>query len=156
MKINVKLLVLCIAIPLLVGGLSWFFSGGDASLFRELNQPPLSPPGWVFGVVWTALYILMGIACYLMLSASAPSAQKNRALRVYALQLFFNYAWSILFFGWGLLTFSFIWLLALLALIALCAALFFRIRRSAGYLLLPYLAWVTFAGYLNLAIALIN
>lgn len=156
MKKNVKLLIVCILLPLTVGALSALASGSGAASFATLNKPPLSPPAWVFPVVWTLLYILMGIASYLVLAADAPKLERSRALRTYILQLFFNYGWSILFFGQGLLFASFVWLLALLAFVILCTVRFFALDKTSGYLLLPYILWVSFAGYLNLAFALIN
>ena len=156
MKIDVKKLAICIAIPLIVGGVSALISGGGMRAFNELNKPPLSPPGWLFPVVWTALYILMGIASYLVLVSGEEEAKVMSALKVYGLQLAFNFFWSIIFFNLESYLFAFVWLVALWILILLTMIKFFRIREAAGYLLLPYLAWVTFAGYLNLGIYLLN
>lgn len=153
MKIQWKKLILCIALPLAVGGLSAFLTRGGMEIFRSLNKPALSPPGWLFPVVWTVLYILMGIAPYLVLT----SGKQNRpALTVYAIQLAFNFFWSVFFFNLEAYLFSFIWLAILWALILATMILFFRISEPAGYLLLPYLLWVTFAGYLNLSVYLLN
>ena len=124
--------------------------------FNELNKPPLSPPGWLFPVVWTLLYVLMGIASYLVLVSGEDEAKVTSALKTYGLQLAFNFFWSIIFFNLESYLFAFIWLVALWILILLTMIKFFRIREAAGYLLLPYLAWVTFAGYLNLGIYLLN
>lgn len=156
MKIKWKTLLICIAIPLVVGGLSALLSMGSMEAFAALKQPPLSPPAWLFPVVWTILYVLMGIASYLVLTAHAPQTEIENALKVYALQLFFNFCWSILFFNLELYWFAFIWLLALWALILWCIIRFFRISRPAAFLLIPYIIWVTFAGYLNLGIAILN
>lgn len=156
MKIDVKKLAICIAIPLIVGGVSALISGGGMRAFNELNKPPLSPPGWLFPVVWTVLYVLMGIASYLVLVSGEDEAKVTSALKTYGLQLAFNFFWSIIFFNLESYLFAFIWLVALWILILLTMIKFFRIREAAGYLLLPYLAWVTFAGYLNLGIYLLN
>ncbi len=155
MKINYKKLIVCIAIPLIVGGLSALFTMKSMEDFKALNKPPLSPPGWLFPVVWTVLYILMGIASYLVHTSNKPARSKT-ALTVYGIQLAFNFLWSIIFFSVKAYLFAFIWLIVLLALIIINAVLFYRIDKRAGYLLIPYILWVTFAGYLNFAIYLLN
>ena len=121
--------------------------------FQSLNKPALSPPGWLFPVVWTVLYILMGIASYLVLTSGQPN---RAALTVYGIQLVFNFFWSIIFFNLESYLFAFIWLVFLWILIFTNMILFYRISKPAGYLLLPYLLWVTFAGYLNFCIYLLN
>ena len=156
MKLKWKPLVLSVALPLLVGGLAALISKNKTDLFDTVSKPPLSPPAWLFPVAWTILYVLMGLACYRVLTAEAPQAQKNRALLFYGLQLGFNFFWTIIFFNLGAYTAAFVWLLILLALIVVTAVKFFRIDKPAAYLLIPYIAWVTFAGYLNLGIALLN
>ena len=156
MKIKPQALLVSIGIPLLVGGLSALLSGGGMAAFSMLQKPPLSPPGWLFPVVWTILYVLMGIASYLVYTADADQQEISRALIAYGLQLFFNFFWSILFFRFGWYFFSFLWLAALWALILLTIRSFAVIDKRAAYLLIPYLIWVTFAGYLNLGIALLN
>ena len=155
MTIQWKKLLLCLAIPLAVGGLSALLSG-NMDHFETLEQPPLSPPGWLFPVVWTVLFLMMGLASYLVAVSDAPPEEKRRALRVYGLQLFFNFLWSILFFRFEEYLFAFIWLVILWGLIAVTLLRFIRIRPAAGWLLAPYLAWVTFAGYLNFGIYMLN
>ena len=155
MKLQWKKLLICLAIPLAVGGLSALLSGGMGG-YRELNQPPLSPPGWVFPVVWSALYLLMGYAGYRVLTAGADKQQTKRALIAYGIQLVLNFLWSPVFFGleWRLTAF---WILLLLwAAIYVTIRKFSRIDERAGDLLLPYLLWVTFAGYLNLGVYFLN
>lgn len=156
MKIRWKTLIICVAIPLLVGIVSGLISRGGMEAFDSLNKPPLSPPGWLFPVVWTVLYVLMGVASYLVVTSGSPQAQIERALLPYGLQLFFNFFWSIIFFNFGLYTFAFLWLLALLVLIIITAVRFFGISKPAAYLLIPYILWVSFAGYLNLGISVLN
>lgn len=153
MKIQWKKLILCIAIPLAVGGLAGFLTRNGMETFQSLNKPALSPPGWLFPVVWTILYILMGIASYLILTSEKTN---QSALVFYGIQLIFNFFWSIIFFNFEAYLFSFIWLVILWILILATMILFFRISEPAGYLLLPYLLWVTFAGYLNFYIYLLN
>ena len=156
MKVKWKPLIFAVLIPLFVGTLSALLSGGGMKAFASMNQPPLSPPGWLFPVVWTVLYILMGIASYLVFTASAPPEQKRSALTLYGIQLFFNFLWSIIFFSLQQYLLAFFWLLALWLLIYLTVHEFMKIRKNAGLLLLPYLLWVTFAGYLNFGIFLLN
>ena len=156
MKIKWKPLIAAVLIPLFVGALSALLSGSGMKAFASMNQPPLSPPGWLFPVVWTILYILMGIASYLIVTASAPPEQKRSALTLYGVQLFFNFLWSIIFFCFQQYLLAFFWLLALWLLIYLALHEFLKINKTAGLLLLPYLLWVSFAGYLNFAIFLLN
>lgn len=156
MKVDVKKLLICIAIPLLVGGLSGWISGGEMEMFEQLNKPPLSPPGWVFPVVWTVLYSLMGIASYLVLTSGAPKSEVKLALTLYGIQLAMNFVWSLLFFNLEAYLVAFLWLVHLWLLILLTYRLFRQISPTAGRLLIPYLLWVTFAGYLNAAIYILN
>lgn len=156
MTIKLKPLLINLFIPLATGGLSALVTMNSMESFEKLNQPPLSPPGWLFPVVWTILFTLMGISAYLVFTSDAPKKQKNTALIVYGAQLFFNFLWSIIFFNREDYLFAFIWLISLWALIIANTILFYRISKPAGILLIPYLLWVTFAGYLNLAIYLLN
>lgn len=154
--IKLKPFLISLLIPLGIGGLSAFLTRGNMDLYSRINPPPLAPPGWLFPVVWTILFVLMGIASYLVFMSDAnPDAVKN-ALTVYALQLAVNFFWSIFFFNLELYLFSFLWLVLLWVLILITLILFYRISKPAGYLMIPYLLWVTFAGYLNLAIWLLN
>ncbi len=156
MKEKQKQLFICIAIPLVVGGLSALLSQNGMAQFSSLIKPPLSPPAWLFPVVWTILYVLMGIASYLVLQSGESHQTINKALRVYGLQLAVNFFWSIIFFNLSSYLFAFIWLVLLWVLILVTLVRFYRISVTAGYLLIPYLVWVTFAGYLNFAIYLLN
>ena len=155
MKIQWKELIICIAIPLTVGALASFLTSDNMQIFAMVQKPPLSPPAWLFPVVWTILYVLMGISSYLVYE-SEKSRKVTTALKVYGLQLIFNFWWSIIFFNLGNYLFAFIWLVALWLLILLTSKLFDRISEIAGSLMLPYLLWVTFAGYLNFGIYLLN
>ncbi len=156
MKKEWKPLAVCLAIPLAVGGLSALLSGGGMSAFSALEKPPLSPPGWLFPVVWTVLYLLMGYASYLVYRSGRPEQTVQSALTQYGLQLAVNFLWPILFFRLGWYTISFFWLIFLWGLIWVTLKAFSRISGKAGTLLIPYLVWVTFAGYLNLGIAVLN
>lgn len=157
MKFKWNLLILCIAIPLIVGGLSGIIVGKSIEQFLLIKKPPLSPPGWIFPIVWTVLFILMGIASYLVIvSSNRGQDTLIKSLKVYGIQLIFNFFWSIWFFNFNLYFFSFIWLITLWILIFITIILFYKISKFSAYLMIPYIIWVTFAGYLNLGIALLN
>lgn len=156
MKKNWWQLLICLAIPLGVGALSGWLTRGSMAEFARLTKPPLSPPGWLFPVVWTILFLMMGLASWLVLRSGVPPQVIRRALRLYALQLAVNFFWSIFFFNLSLYLFSFFWLVLLWVLVLITAIRFYRISKPAGYLMIPYLLWITFAGYLNLSIYLLN
>ncbi len=151
-----KTFIICIAIPLGGGILAALLTRDSMEMFAALNKPVLSPPGWLFPVVWTILYVLMGIASYLIYTSEAPERKIADALVVYGIQLIVNFFWPIFFFNMGWYLFSFWWLVLLGALILVCIAMFERISRPAAYLMVPYLLWVTFAGYLNYSIYILN
>ena len=155
MKIQWKKLIICLAIPLAVGGLATLFSGGMSGS-QIANQPPLSPPGWVFPVVWTVLYLLMGYASYRVLISGTEKTQIQKSLRLYGAQLALNFLWPIIFFGFDAYLLAFAVLIGLWVLIFLTIRAFSKIDETAGNLLLPYLLWVTFAGYLNIGVYLLN
>lgn len=152
LKVKWKTLVICLAIPLIAGTLSGALAGNSMEIFENMKKPPLSPPGWVFPVVWTILYLLMGIASYLI-AVSSQSTQRIQALRIYGWQLFVNFLWPVLFFQKQWYWFSFFWLVLLWYLILTTIIHFGKISKDAAKLMIPYLLWVTFAGYLNLWIA---
>ncbi|MBQ8605293.1 MAG: tryptophan-rich sensory protein [Clostridia bacterium] len=153
-KINFKKLIICIAIPLGLGILSGLITSGSMEQFKSLDKPPLSPPAIVFPIVWSILYVLMGIASYFVLESGVSSV--GPALRVYALQLIFNIIWPIIFFNLNMYLLAFIWLVILFLLVCLTTLLFYSCNKAAGYLMLPYLVWLVIAGYLNLGIYLLN
>ncbi len=155
MKIDWKKLLICLGIPLAVGGLSALLSGGMTQ-YRAMNQPPLSPPGWVFPVVWTVLYLLMGYASYLIWTSDAPQNEKRGALILYGAQLVANFIWPLIFFRAQMYLTALIWLVVLWVLIFLTIRAFSKINERAGDLLIPYILWVTFAAYLNLGVYLLN
>lgn len=156
MKFNWKLLAVCLGIPLAVGGLSALISRNATKDFKELVQPPLSPPAWLFPVVWTLLYLLMGYSLYLVLTSQSGNAVIGQCVTLFSLQLFFNFFWSIFFFNLKLYFFSFGWLIVLWALIFAMIVSFFRASKTAALINIPYLIWVTFAGYLNIGVAILN
>ncbi len=144
-------------IALAVGGLSALLTMGNMDIESKFVMPPLSPPPFLFPIVWTVLYILMGIAAALVFvnRDKNPEGAKN-ALTYYAVSLVFNFFWSILFFNLNAFLASFIWLLILWALILICIFKFHPFSKAASYLMIPYLLWVSFAGYLNLMIYILN
>ncbi len=151
--IHLRKLLGSIALTLGTGFLSSLLSGGQAGLYQELNQPPLSPPGWVFGIVWTILYILMGISFYLVKSTPGDH---DGAEKAFILQLFLNFCWPILFFGLKLYCFSVLWLVLLILAIIVTIILFYRVNKLSAWLLLPYLLWCIFATYLNIGVCVLN
>lgn len=154
MKIQNKgILIISILIPLAVGALSALISGNMSS-YSTLSKPALSPPSIVFSVVWTILYILMGISAYII--QLSKSSIVPMALNIYYLQLFFNFCWSIIFFRFSLYWLSFIWLIILIIMICIMIKLFYEINKTAAYLQIPYLLWCLFAAYLNLSISIMN
>lgn len=157
MKEKIRNYAVSIAIALAVGGLSALLTAGNMDLYSEITKPPLAPPSILFPIVWTLLYILMGIGAAMVYGEKDIKPDEVRkALTVYAVSLFLNFFWSIIFFNLRAFFFSFIWLIALWAAILIMIIKFYKIRPVAGILQIPYLIWVTFAGYLNLAIFLLN
>ena len=154
MKIrNKSALIISILIPLAVGTMSALFSGNMSS-YSILNKPAFSPPGFIFPVVWTILYILMGASSYIVYFSN--SSNKSKALLLYCIQLFFNFCWSIIFFGLDLFLFAFIWLIALIFIIIIMIRQFLIVNPLSAYLQIPYLIWCIFAAYLNFSIFLLN
>ena len=156
MKANTKKILTyaaAIAIPLAVGGLSAWINAGKFD-DPALVKPPLSPPGWLFFVVWTLLYVLMGVSAARV--CLRDDAGAGDALFVWATQLLVNFLWTIFYFSFEALLLSFFWLLFLIALAALMAVRFERAAPGAGKLQIPYLVWLAFAAYLNFATWLLN
>lgn len=153
-SIKWKPLLINLLISLGVGGLAGWLAKGSTELYRSLLLPPLSPPAVVFPIVWTVLFLLMGISAYLVTVSDSP--YKSAALKIYILQFAVNFLWTIIFFDWNAYLFAFIWLVFLWVLIVLMILSFYKIDKTAAFLQIPYLLWVTFAGYLNLAVYLLN
>lgn len=150
--INKSNLIISILIPLAVGALSSLFSGSMS--YSSFNKPSFSPPSYLFPIVWTILYVLMGVSSYIIYSSD--DAGKGKALATYVLQLIFNFFWSILFFGFSRYLFAFLWLIALIILIVIMIYQFYKISPLAAYLQIPYLLWCLFAAYLNYTIYMLN
>ena len=139
-----------IVIALAIGGLSALLTKNGMDDFREILKPPLSPPGILFPIVWTILYVLMGI------SAGRCYKKAHFVPFSYRLSLFVNFLWSIIFFNMKAYLFAFIWLILLFVLIVLMIARYLKIDKTAAYLQIPYLLWVIFAGYLTFGVWLLN
>lgn len=152
-KNGTKKLTASIAIGLGTGLLSVLLTLGNFKAYSALLQPPM-PPEWLFPVVWTILYILMGVSAYLVYECDAE--EKYIGLAVYVLQLIFNFLWLIIFFNIRNLLFAFVWLVFLWILVLAMTISFYKINKTAGLLQIPYLLWVTFAGYLNIALYILN
>lgn len=152
--IKLRPLLANLLIPLAVGGFSAFLTMDSMEIYQNLNQPPLSPPGWLFPVVWTILFVLMGVAAYLVWMRD--STGRNGALFLYGLQLALNFGWTLIFFNARNYLLAFFWLVALWVLILLTTIRFFKEKKAAGWLMIPYLLWVAFAGYLNAGVWLLN
>ena len=149
--------IISVAIALGVGALAAFFTRNSMDIYGSLNQPPLSPPSWLFPVVWTILYTLMGIsAAMVYVKGEEKGIDTTLPLKIYAVQLAANFLWSIVFFNLRWFLFAYIWLMLLWVLIIVMIVQFRRISRPAAYLQIPYLLWVTFASYLNLMIYILN
>jgi len=155
-------IALAIAVPLGGGFIISLFTRDAMSKFSSFNQPPLAPPAWLFPVAWTILYILMGVASYLIwekgrnANAHADKTASKTALIIYAVQLVFNFIWTPLFFSLGWYWFAFIWLMVMWVLIIILTSQTRKISRFAFWMLIPYIIWCTFAAYLNCGIAILN
>ena len=157
MQNKTKTYTLSIVVALAVGGLSALLTAGNMDLYSQIVQPPLAPPSVLFPIVWTVLYTLMGIsAAMVFLKKDAMPKEVSSALTVYAISLFLNFFWSIIFFNMRAFLFSFIWLVALWITVIIMIIKFYRIKSASGLLQIPYLLWLTFAGYLNFGVFLLN
>lgn len=124
--------------------------------YGTLNKPELSPPSWVFGVVWTVLYVLMGIAAGVVWNIPVYRTKVRRAVGLFLIHLVLNFGWVVLFFGFRLIGWAFFEILVLWAVVVLMEVLFYMQSKTAGILLWPYIAWLTFAVYLNASIWHLN
>lgn len=156
LKINLKKLLICILIPLIAGGLSTLIVGSDIKIYGTVIQPPLAPPSWLFPLMWTVLYILMGISLYLVRSSNADDYSVKSATNVFAVQLFLNFIWSPVFFKMKLFLAAFFILIAMLVTVIVMTVRFYKISKPAGLLQIPYIIWLIIAGYLNMGIYLLN
>lgn len=157
MKETIKSYIYSILIALGVGGLSALFTSGNMDIYEKIIRPPLSPPSILFPIVWTVLFILMGVSAAMIYNTeNVKKLDRDSALLTYGISLIFNFFWSIIFFNMQMYLFAFIWLIALLYFIIKTIIKYYKINKTAAYLQLPYLLWVTFAGYLNFAVWYLN
>ena len=156
MKLNKTIPFVCIAIPLIVGGVSALLTRNSMMAFEQVPQPPLSPPEWLFPVVWTILYVLMGISSYLILASNSSQEDRSSVLRLYAYQLLVNFLWPTFFFNFGWYLFAFLWLILMWVLVFFMIRKFYELNRLAAYMNIPYLIWLTFAAYLNIGVWWLN
>ena len=153
---NILTIIVCIALPLIAGSISGIATSGNINTwYAALVKPVFNPPGFLFGPVWTALYIMMGISLFLIWR-SPPGDARSYALFIFGIQLALNFAWSFIFFhfkqtGWAFFEIIFVWISVLAMII-----IFRRINKTAAFLQIPYLLWVTFASVLNGAIWWLN
>ena len=157
MKSKTKTYLWCIGLTLAVGALSAFLTMGNMDVYEEITKPPLAPPAILFPIVWTILYTLMGISLAgVIIKGRKDGKYTLPAIRTYVVQLAVNFFWSIIFFNLRAFLFSFAWLFLLWFLIIDMIFKFYKISRISAYINIPYFIWVTFAGYLNLMIYILN
>lgn len=154
MKQNKRLLFTCIAVPLFTGAVAALLTKDGMEVFR--NKPPLSPAGWLFPIVWSILYTLMGISFYLVQTSQADMEEIKKAGNLYGYQLAINFLWPTFFFQFQWYFFALLWLILLWIFVFLMIRKFYTISKVAAYLNIPYLLWLTFAVYLNAGIWLLN
>lgn len=150
-------LIISIIAPQLAGAIGSIFTVSKVSTwYMFLEKPPLNPPSWVFGPVWTLLYLMMGIALYLVWVQGFEKQKVRRAIYFFAFQLFANSLWSVLFFGAQNINLAFFEIIILWVAILLTIFKFYKVSKIAAYLLIPYILWVSFATYLSAAIVYLN
>jgi translocator protein len=154
---NTAKLIISIAIPVAIGAISGFFTvTGVESWYQTINKPSWNPPSWIFAPVWTTLYVMMGIALYLVWKSDSSAVLKKTAISLFAVQLILNFFWSFIFFnqqqpGWALVEIIAMWFFILLTIFA-----FAQVSKPAAWLLVPYISWVSFATILNYTIWQLN
>lgn len=155
MRLNLLKLIISIVLPLAIGGLGSVFTvSAIPTWYAALNKPFFSPLNYVFAPVWTTLYILMGISLYFLWTAKKKG--KDKAIKLFLIQLVLNFSWSIIFFGWHNPQLALLEIIALWIFIMLTILQSYSISKISAYLLYPYIVWVSFASVLNLFIAMLN
>lgn len=153
MKINWKRLIIITIITFVVGSFFSWFTMNNMDTFKELEKP-VNVPAMLFPIVWSILYLLISISCYII--TKSDDKGKDKALIWYGIQLIINSLWSLIFFGFGAYLFAFIWIILLLITVVIMTAKFYNIDKRAAYINIPYILWILFAGYLNFGIYLLN
>ena len=152
--IKCKPFLLSILVPVVIGFISGMIILPDIGLYTTLKLPPGSPPVFIFPIVWTILYVLMGISSYGIFSSKSNFI--GVSFWVYTLQLALNFFWPIIFFKTHLYIFAFIWMLILILFILLMSKMFSKVNKISAYLIIPYLIWCIYAAYINLGVAILN
>ena len=148
-KLQIFKLIVSIILPLGLGAIAGIFTAQSVpEWYATLNRPPFNPPNWIFGPVWTTLYMLMGISLFLIWKQDV-STERNLAILVFMLQLLLNFGWSFIFFYFNMIGFALIEIILLWISIVIMLVLFYKIKPMASYINIPYLLWVTFATVLN-------
>jgi benzodiazapine receptor len=148
-KLQIIKLIVSLILPLALGTIAGIFTAQSVpEWYATLNRPSFNPPNWIFGPVWTTLYIIMGISLFLIWRQDM-SKERNLAILVFMLQLLFNFGWSFIFFHFKMIGFALIELILLWISIVIMLVLFYKIKPIASYINIPYLLWVTFATVLN-------
>lgn len=154
-KSKLKIYGVFLLITLGIGGLSALLTNMGMESYKAAEKPPLTPPDIVFPIVWTILFTLMAISAA-RVWLTDNSRLRNHGMIVYAVQLFFNFFWSVLFFNFEAYGLAFLWIIGLWVLILVMIMRFYKANKIAGLLQIPYLLWVTFAAYLNFAVYQLN
>ena len=153
--INFKRLLISLAIPLAAGGIGYLLSGNNTEIYSSIVKPSFAPPGFIFPIAWSILYVLMGISYYLVITSKDTGYQK-KSLNIYYTQLILNALWSLIFFRFRLFFIGFLWVVALIALVLYMIYLFAKSNKVAAYLQIPYILWLVFAGALSFSIFRLN
>lgn len=156
LKIDFKKLIKNISIPILVGVISGLLTKNGVEYFSQnAVKPFFTPPDWLFPIAWTVLYILMGIASYLV-DVGDISSFRSKGLLLFYIQLAFNFTWSFIFFNAQAYFTSLVWIIAMLGLIIATTVNFYKVNKISAYLMMPYIIWVCFATVLNFGVYLLN
>lgn len=153
MKVDYRTLLYSILVPVFLGSFVGFLTA-PFNNYYNLKLPSFAPSGLVFPIVWTILYILMGISCYFIIESNLD--RKNDALFIYGIQLLINLFWSIWFFVFQFYWLAFIWILLLIGFVVIMIKKFYEISKFSAYLQFPYLLWLLFASILNLFVCFFN
>ena len=153
-NLDIKKLLFYIITTILIGVIPSIFVFKSMNVYNSLNRPPFSPPSIVFPIVWTILYMLMGISIYIIMQ-SKRKLKKNARL-IYYIQLITNALWSPIFFGFEEYFLAFLWILMLIVFVITMIFTFYKISKKAAYIQIPYLLWLLFASYLNFGVFVLN
>ncbi|RCH54056.1 tryptophan-rich sensory protein [Mucilaginibacter hurinus] len=149
-------LIICIAIPVAIGITASYFTDSDSAWYLALKKPSFNPPGWLFAPVWTSLYIMMGVASYLVWQNRENREPYFKARSLYVMQLILNFSWSFIFFQAHNVLGALVIIVLLWVLIVACIFSFKKLSTAAAWLMVPYILWVSFATVLNYSILRLN